>query len=224
MTLESVENGPLIWLTIKENGVTRTKKYAELFAIEKIQADCDMKATNIILQAFLIAVASLRFPSTNNQLKTSSNPRNQSTIQDGRVIVKQVQGRQGQSYFGTSYKSNAFNSGENNASGHIRVVKCYNCQDEEQLAFLANPWVRNGQAVQTINPDNVTFQTGDLDTYDSDCDDILNVKAVLMAKISNYDYDIISEGFAAASTVLKLEHLKVDRHGMSEPMSYYLID
>nr|GEW93546.1 putative reverse transcriptase domain-containing protein [Tanacetum cinerariifolium] len=32
------------------------------------------------------------------------------------------------------------------------------------------------------------------------------------------------KGFAAASTVLKLERLKVDRHSMSEPMSYYLID
>ncbi|GJU53914.1 hypothetical protein Tco_1227628 [Tanacetum coccineum] len=36
--------------------------------------------------AFLTAVASSRFPSTNNQLRTSSNPRNQATIQDGRVI------------------------------------------------------------------------------------------------------------------------------------------
>ncbi|GJS42435.1 retrovirus-related pol polyprotein from transposon TNT 1-94 [Tanacetum coccineum] len=35
--------------------------------------------------AFLTAVASSRFPSTNNQLITSSNPRNQATIQDGRV-------------------------------------------------------------------------------------------------------------------------------------------
>ncbi|GKA07704.1 hypothetical protein Tco_0686928 [Tanacetum coccineum] len=50
MILESVENGPLIWPTIEENGVTRTKKYAELSATEKIQADCDMKETNIILQ------------------------------------------------------------------------------------------------------------------------------------------------------------------------------
>ena len=50
MILESVEHGPLIWLTIEENGVTRTKKYAELSATEKIQADCDLKATNIILQ------------------------------------------------------------------------------------------------------------------------------------------------------------------------------
>ncbi|GJS85856.1 retrovirus-related pol polyprotein from transposon TNT 1-94 [Tanacetum coccineum] len=48
--LESVKNGPLIWPTIKENGVTRTKKYDELSATEKIQADCDVKATNIILQ------------------------------------------------------------------------------------------------------------------------------------------------------------------------------
>ncbi|GJU37498.1 hypothetical protein Tco_1185852 [Tanacetum coccineum] len=32
MILESVENGLLIWPTIEENGVTRTKKYAELVA------------------------------------------------------------------------------------------------------------------------------------------------------------------------------------------------
>ncbi|GJV91473.1 hypothetical protein Tco_1539286 [Tanacetum coccineum] len=34
----------------KENGVTRSKKYSELSAMEAIQADCDIKATNIILQ------------------------------------------------------------------------------------------------------------------------------------------------------------------------------
>ncbi|GKF46699.1 hypothetical protein Tco_0136501, partial [Tanacetum coccineum] len=32
------------------NGVTRPKKYSELSATEAIQADCDVKATNIILQ------------------------------------------------------------------------------------------------------------------------------------------------------------------------------
>ncbi|GKF92284.1 hypothetical protein Tco_0279003 [Tanacetum coccineum] len=67
--------------------------------------------------AFLIVVASSRFPLTNNQLRTSSNPRNHTTIQDGRVTVQQVQGRQGQSYSGTGYKSNATSSGGNNASG-----------------------------------------------------------------------------------------------------------
>ncbi|GKF56830.1 hypothetical protein Tco_0170367, partial [Tanacetum coccineum] len=172
--------------------------------------------------AFLTAVASSRFPSTSNQLRTSSNPKNQSTIQDGRVIVQQVQGRQGQSYSGTGYKSNDTTSRGNNASGQARVVKCYNYQgeghmakqctqlkrprnvawykdkamlaeaqeagqilDEEQLTFLANPGVPDGQAVQTIIPNNVAFQTGDLETYDSDYDDISNAKAVLMANISN---------------------------------------
>ncbi|GJW24460.1 putative reverse transcriptase domain-containing protein [Tanacetum coccineum] len=50
MILESVENGPLIWPSIEENRVTRPKKYSELSTMEAIQADCDIKATNIILQ------------------------------------------------------------------------------------------------------------------------------------------------------------------------------
>ncbi|GKB54243.1 hypothetical protein Tco_0904996 [Tanacetum coccineum] len=59
MILEPVENGPLIWPTVEENGVTRTKKYAELSAAEKIQVDCDMKATNIILQGLPTDIYSL---------------------------------------------------------------------------------------------------------------------------------------------------------------------
>nr|GEZ95447.1 hypothetical protein [Tanacetum cinerariifolium] len=50
MILEFIENGPLIWPFIEENGVTRPNKYYELSATEAIQADCDVKATNIILQ------------------------------------------------------------------------------------------------------------------------------------------------------------------------------
>ncbi|GKB45331.1 hypothetical protein Tco_0896084 [Tanacetum coccineum] len=59
MILESVEHGPLIWPTVEENGVIRTKKYAELSAAQKIQADCDMKATNIILQGLPADIYSL---------------------------------------------------------------------------------------------------------------------------------------------------------------------
>ncbi|GJU74053.1 hypothetical protein Tco_1265458 [Tanacetum coccineum] len=59
MILESVEYGPLIWPMIEENGVTRTKKYEELSATKKIQADCDLKATNMILQGLPSDVYSL---------------------------------------------------------------------------------------------------------------------------------------------------------------------
>nr|GEV97202.1 hypothetical protein [Tanacetum cinerariifolium] len=50
MILESVEQGPLIWPSVEVEGVTRLKKYSELSAAEAIQNDCDVKATNIILQ------------------------------------------------------------------------------------------------------------------------------------------------------------------------------
>ncbi|GKA69429.1 hypothetical protein Tco_0775493, partial [Tanacetum coccineum] len=53
MILESVKNDPLIWPSIEENEVTRPKKYSELSATEAIQAECDTKATNIILQGLL---------------------------------------------------------------------------------------------------------------------------------------------------------------------------
>ncbi|GKC39692.1 hypothetical protein Tco_1052076 [Tanacetum coccineum] len=49
--LNSVENGPLVWPTVAlENGIVRPKTYEELSDKEKLQADCDLKATNIVLQ------------------------------------------------------------------------------------------------------------------------------------------------------------------------------
>nr|GFC06860.1 hypothetical protein [Tanacetum cinerariifolium] len=50
MILESIQNGPLIWPTIEENCMTKPRKYFELTLAEAIQADCDVKETNIILQ------------------------------------------------------------------------------------------------------------------------------------------------------------------------------
>ncbi|GKF98443.1 hypothetical protein Tco_0297226, partial [Tanacetum coccineum] len=39
------------WPTVfEEDGTTRTKRYEELLVAEKLQADCDLKATNNILQ------------------------------------------------------------------------------------------------------------------------------------------------------------------------------
>ncbi|GKF58290.1 hypothetical protein Tco_0171827 [Tanacetum coccineum] len=64
--------------------------------------------------------------------------------------------------------------------------------DEEQLAFLADLGIPTSQA-QTVIPHNATFQIEDLDTYDSDCDDLSNAQAVLMANISNYGSDVILE-------------------------------
>ncbi|GJU35430.1 hypothetical protein Tco_1183784 [Tanacetum coccineum] len=50
MILASVEKGPFVWPSITVEGVTRLKEYTELTPAEAIQADCDIKAINIILQ------------------------------------------------------------------------------------------------------------------------------------------------------------------------------
>nr|GEW47331.1 hypothetical protein [Tanacetum cinerariifolium] len=199
------------------------KKYSELFATEAIQADCDVKATNIILHglppevyalvsnhevakelweriqllmqgtsltkqkrefnhrvynpsssipqveyapsvnqqsnfsqpdsgiivlvfqkgddpidainhmmSFLTAVVTSRYPPTNNQLRNSSNPRQQATINNGRVTVQPIQGRQNYLAAGTSRQYTSGPS-ENNL-GKQRTVVCYNCKGEGHMS------------------------------------------------------------------------------------------
>ncbi|GJT93981.1 hypothetical protein Tco_1082826 [Tanacetum coccineum] len=139
--------------------------------------------------AFLSAVAS-RFPPSNNQLRTSSNPRNQATIQDGRVTVQQVQGRQIQSFAGTGNKRIATNSKGNYAEGQARVVKCYNYQRERHMARQCTQPKR--PRIYAWFKEKMSL-TKDLDTYDSDCYDISLAKAVLMANLSSCDSDVLSE-------------------------------
>ncbi|GKC79353.1 ribonuclease H-like domain-containing protein [Tanacetum coccineum] len=113
------------------------------------------------------------------------------------VTVQQVQGRQGQSYSGTSYKGNATSSGGNNISEEERVVKCYNCQGEEHIArqcthpkrprnvawFKEKAMLAEAQeAGQILDEEQLTE---DLDAYDSDCDDVSNAKTVMMANLSD---------------------------------------
>ncbi|GJR05186.1 retrovirus-related pol polyprotein from transposon TNT 1-94 [Tanacetum coccineum] len=133
MILESIENGPLIWPLIEENGVTRPKKYSELSATEAVQDDCDIKATNIILQGLPPEV--LQGP----------------TLQ---VLVED-----------NSRKSKG-----------------------EELSFLADLGITEGQATQTIITHNASYQADDLDAYDSDCDELNTAKVALMEKIYLFSF------------------------------------
>ncbi|GJY43719.1 retrovirus-related pol polyprotein from transposon TNT 1-94 [Tanacetum coccineum] len=153
MILESVESGPLIWPSIVENRVTRPKKYSELSATEALQADCDIKATNIILQGLPPEVLSL--------CTKPKRKRDDSWFKD-KVLLVQAQ-----------------------ASGQIL--------HEEELAFLADPGIPEGQATQTVITHNAAYQADDLDAYDSDCDELNTAKVALMANLSHYGSDALSE-------------------------------
>nr|GEU39005.1 hypothetical protein [Tanacetum cinerariifolium] len=104
-----------------------------------IQADCDVKATNIILQGLPPEVYAL-----------------------DKVLLVQAQ-----------------------ANGQIL--------HEEELAFLAYLGIVKGQATQTVITHNATYQADDLDTYDSDCDELNTAKVSLMANLSHYGSDVLVE-------------------------------
>ncbi|GKF52286.1 hypothetical protein Tco_0148753, partial [Tanacetum coccineum] len=84
--------------------------------------------------AFLTTAITSRFPPTNNQLRTSSNPQN-------KIPLKMV---------------------------GLHSNKC------------------RGDRVRVLLAD-------DLDAYDSDCDEAPDAKAILMANLSSFDSDVISE-------------------------------
>ncbi|GKE96272.1 hypothetical protein Tco_1581127 [Tanacetum coccineum] len=59
---------------------------------------------------------------------------------------------------------------------------------EEELTFLADPGIPEGQATQTVITHNAAYQADDLDAYDSDCDELNTAKVALMANLSVGNY------------------------------------
>nr|GEX09665.1 hypothetical protein [Tanacetum cinerariifolium] len=82
-----------------------------------------------IQDAFYVVTS--RYLATNNQLRTSSNPRQQATINNGRVTIQPIQGRQN---FVTAGSSRPFTSGSGGAPGKQRVIVCYNCRGEGHMS------------------------------------------------------------------------------------------
>nr|GEY38873.1 hypothetical protein [Tanacetum cinerariifolium]GEY39409.1 hypothetical protein [Tanacetum cinerariifolium] len=315
MILESIKNGPLLWLTVEENGVTRPKKYSELSATEAIQVDCDVKATNIILQGLPLEVYALvsnhkvakelweriqllmqgtsltkqerecklydefdkfaykkgeslrdfylRFSlllndmniynmkleqfQMNTKLLNTLPPEWSKFVTDVKLVrdlhttnIDQLhdylgqqeyhanEGRQNSLAAGMSRQYTSRSSGNN--SRKQRVIVCYNCKGEghmskqctkpkrkkdeawfkdkvllvqaqangqvlheEELEFLANPGIGETQSIQYVITNNAAYQADDLDTYDSNCDEINSTKIALMANLSHYGSDNLTE-------------------------------
>ncbi|GJX76337.1 hypothetical protein Tco_0323148 [Tanacetum coccineum] len=81
---------------------------------------------------FLTAVVTSRYPTTNNQLRNSSNPKQQATINDGRVTLQPIQGIHTSFAAGTTRTYTLGASGSN--SRKQRTVICYNCKGEGHMS------------------------------------------------------------------------------------------
>ncbi|GKB18231.1 retrovirus-related pol polyprotein from transposon TNT 1-94 [Tanacetum coccineum] len=84
------------------------------------------------VMSFLTAVITSCYPTTNNQLRNSSNPRQQATINDGRVALQPIQGRQTSFTAGTTRTYTPGASRSN--SGKQRTVICYNYKGEGHMS------------------------------------------------------------------------------------------
>ncbi|GJX64096.1 hypothetical protein Tco_0298439 [Tanacetum coccineum] len=95
------------------------------------QGDDPIDAINHMM-SFLSVVVTSRYPTTNNQLRNSSNPRQQTTINDGRVTLQPVQGRQISIATGTT---RTYTPGASRSNfGKQMTVICYNCKGEGYMS------------------------------------------------------------------------------------------
>nr|GEZ86049.1 hypothetical protein [Tanacetum cinerariifolium] len=158
MILKSVEHGPLLWPSVTKDGVTRLKQYSELSAAEAIQADCDVKATNIILQALLPKIYALvsthkvakdlweqiqmlmqgtsltkqeREYKLYEQFQVNTKVLNTLPPEWSKFVTDVKLGRQNHMSAGSS---RPFASGSGGTSGRQRVIVCYNCKGEGHMA------------------------------------------------------------------------------------------
>ncbi|GJU02705.1 retrovirus-related pol polyprotein from transposon TNT 1-94 [Tanacetum coccineum] len=89
-------------------------------------------------------------------------------------------------------------SGSN--SGKQRTVICYNFKGEGHMSRQCtkpkrkrdDSWFKE-KVLMTVITHNAAYQADDLDAYDSDCDELNTAKVTLMANLSHYGSDALSE-------------------------------
>nr|GEV40476.1 retrovirus-related Pol polyprotein from transposon TNT 1-94 [Tanacetum cinerariifolium] len=137
-----------------------------IYNIKLEQFQVNTKFLNTLPPEWSKFVTDVKYPATNNQLRTSSNPRQHATIDNGRfkdkVLLVQAQ-----------------------PNGQVL--------QEEELEFLADPGIAETLRTQYAVTNNAAYQVDDLDAYDSDCDELNSAKIALIANLSHYGSDNLEE-------------------------------
>ncbi|GKC82924.1 hypothetical protein Tco_1138641 [Tanacetum coccineum] len=195
--------------------------------------------------SFLLAVVTSHYPTTNNQLTNLLNPRQQATINDGRVTLQPVQGRQISFATGTSRTYTPGASGSN--SRKQRTIICYNYKREgnmskqctkskrkrddswfkdkvllvqaqangqilhkEELAFLADPGIIEGQARQTVITHNAAYQDALTEVYNPNNMNNNMINQVVQAMPSSEQLNVVNQSkteITSDSNIIPYSHV-----------------
>nr|GEV28156.1 retrovirus-related Pol polyprotein from transposon TNT 1-94 [Tanacetum cinerariifolium] len=192
--LKSIDEGPFQMGTFRETlvdgnegalhlGPERARVYFDLSHEDKERTLSNNLIENLTNTLALLTQSYKTYlPQTNNQLRTSSNTRNQAIVQDGRVVVQNVQGQQNRGKGNNARGTCA--AGNRGAQNKVR-------NDELPVQDLA------------LNVDNV-FQADECDAFDFDVDEAPTAQTMFMANLSStdpvydasgplYDSNILSE-------------------------------
>ncbi|GJV72595.1 retrovirus-related pol polyprotein from transposon TNT 1-94 [Tanacetum coccineum] len=129
-----------------QSSTTPPTTYVPPHFADNTQLDSGLSPTDNLIEnltntlAFLTQSYKTYLPQTNNQLRTSSNTRNQAIVQDRRVVVQNVQGRQNRGQGNNTRDGGAAGyGGAQNRIGNAnpsqaRQIKCYNCNGIGHIA------------------------------------------------------------------------------------------
>ncbi|GJR85201.1 zf-CCHC domain-containing protein [Tanacetum coccineum] len=202
MMLDSIDNGPLVYPTVEENGFSQLINDMHTIGMKMQQVQVNTTFLNALLPEWSKFV-------TDVKLAKSLYTTNYDQLY---AYLSQHERHANKSFTSTGNKGIATTSRGNYAAGQAKVVKCYNCLGEGHMAKQctqpkrprSSAWFKEKlmlaeaqEAGQILDEEQLAFiakpGTEDLDTYDSDCDDISSAKAVLMENLLSCDSDVLSE-------------------------------
>nr|GEX56311.1 putative ribonuclease H-like domain-containing protein [Tanacetum cinerariifolium] len=154
------------------------------------------------MMSFLTAVVTSRYPPTNNQLRNSSNPRQHATINNGKVTIQPIQGRQNSLTAGMSRQYTSGPSGTN--SRKQRIIICYNYKGEGHISKKCikpkrkrdEPWFKDKVLLVQAQANRQVLHKEELEYFaDPGIAEAQSTQYViaLMANLSHYGFDNLAK-------------------------------
>ncbi|GJS10125.1 hypothetical protein Tco_0366921 [Tanacetum coccineum] len=169
----------------------------EPYPSDNFQLDSGSSSTENLIESLSNTLALLtqsyksHLPQTNNQLRASSNARNKAMIQDGKVVVQDVRGRNS-----ATNQGRTFNQGrpfqKNNARGN-GVAGNVGAQNRggminpgEQVTNVDDDVDDSQENDLALNVDHI-FEADECDAFDSDVDEGPTSQTMFMANLTSED-------------------------------------